>query len=342
MVSPSRIQRKSYLSSEPQMSYESSIGWRYVYKKAKARGTVFALFWLTLVGTGVLSLFLWVLTKQPTPVLIVAFVAAAVATVVFGLLSVFSVFTTVSVFGVVLGVAALTATLSVTSGFQSAFQDKVLGVNAHVLVTKPTTDFSNYAEVEKIALATDGVLAVQPFVFVEMLVTRGKGELSGIAMKGVDPDRVGTVLDLPQHILDGGSIDVLKEHVAGRPPPIVIGRELALRLHGKVGDEVTLVLPNLTVEDLKRDAPMAHPPKTRKFTVRAIFYSGFDEYDRRLVYIDIKEAQDFLGQGDVVMGVEMKVRDVSRARDIVARELDRVLDERLPHSDFEVTRLARC
>jgi lipoprotein-releasing system permease protein len=214
-------------------------------------------------------------------------------------------------------VSSLTIVLSITSGFQSQFQNKVLGVNAHVLVMKSTQDFKNYRDVEETALAMKpDVVAVQPFLFVEMLITRGKGEIAGVAMKGVDPERIGTVLDLPEHMTDG-TIDVLKEHVPGQPAPVIIGKELAHKLKAHVGDVVTLVLPNLSFSGSSGE----RAPKTRKFVVGGIFYSGFDEYDRRLVYVDIKEAQDLLGQGDIVMGVEMRLSDVNRARE-VAKALD--------------------
>ena len=49
-------------------------------------------------------------------------------------------FTSVSVLGVALGVAALTIVLAVTTGFQQQFRDKVLGVNAHVIVLKIAGD----------------------------------------------------------------------------------------------------------------------------------------------------------------------------------------------------------
>ena len=47
-----------------------------------------------------------------------------------------SMITLISIFGVALGVAALLAVLSITTGFEKAFRDRVLGVNAHVLVLK--------------------------------------------------------------------------------------------------------------------------------------------------------------------------------------------------------------
>ena len=47
-----------------------------------------------------------------------------------------SVISVIAISGVALGVAALLAVMSITAGFQREFRDKVLGVNAHVLVLK--------------------------------------------------------------------------------------------------------------------------------------------------------------------------------------------------------------
>jgi lipoprotein-releasing system permease protein len=262
---------------------------------------------------------LWFFGVQPAGLALLVLVAGTMATVLFALLHFFSVFTTVSVLGVVLGVAALTVVLAVTSGFQQQFREKVLGVNAHVLVMKNTNDFADYREKEAIARSIDpDVLAVQPFVFVEMQVTRGKGEVAGVAIKGIEPDRVRGVLDLHKHMVQG-SVDALSERPAdGAPPPIVMGQELARRLNVKMGDEVTVVSP-LSHIDVNRWTPTGKPPKTKRFKVAGIFYAGFDEYDRRLMYINLREAQDLLEQGDVVMGIEMRVRDVSRADEIAAK-----------------------
>src|SRR5262249_214117 len=155
------------------------------------------------------------------------------------------------------------------------------------------------------------VIAVQPFIFAEMLVTRGKGQLSGVAIKGVDPTLVGGVLDLKQHMLEG-SVDSLaaertSESGAGVPPPIIMGKELAHNLKAKLGDDVTVVVP-LSNIDFDTWRAKSSAPRTRKFRVTGIFYSGFDEYDRRLMYTSLADTQELVGRGDQVMGVEMKVK----------------------------------
>jgi lipoprotein-releasing system permease protein len=211
----------------------------------------------------------------------------------------------------------------VTSGFQKEFRDKVLGVNAHVIVLKSQSTFAEYRDVMKTAMEIDpDVIAVQPFIFAEMLVTRGKGQLSGVAIKGIDPARTRNVLDVEKHMIEG-SVDELGKSTPGLPPPIIMGTELAHKLKAKVGDDVTVVVP-LSNIDIETWRAKSSGPRMRRFRVKGIFYVGFDEYDRRLMYASLKDVQELAGRGDQVMGVEMKVKDLDRSKEI-ARNLEEAL-----------------
>src|SRR5205814_2409152 len=96
-----------------------------------------------------------------------------------------SISTALAIGGVLLGVAALTIVMSVTGGFQEQFRDKVLGVNAHVLVLKYSTDFREYREVmEKVAKAP-GVIGVGPFIINPMMVSHGDKTATGVDRKSV-------------------------------------------------------------------------------------------------------------------------------------------------------------
>jgi lipoprotein-releasing system permease protein len=337
------------------VKYELKIGWRYLY--GGKRNKLMQL--LALGGLGVVAIggVMLMLSDGASPVGVLTLIAGMIFAAVCFLLSVFSVFTSVSVLGVVFGVAALTVILAVTTGFQKQFRDKVLGVNAHVIVLKSQSTFAEYHDVMKTAREIDpDVLAVQPFIFAEMLATRGKGALSGVAIKGIDPKLVRGVLDLDKHMIEGtvdsllveacppgelhgappgapagapaGAITKPAASAPGKPPcmeepPIIMGKELARKLKAKVGDTVTVVVP-LSNIDFDTWRAKSSAPKTRKFTVTGIFYSGFDEYDRRLMYTSLADTQEILGQGDRVMGVELKVKDVDRAEEI-ARNLEKAL-----------------
>lgn len=317
------------------MKYELKVGWRYLY--GGKRDKVMLLL-AGIAGLGVvLGSVTLALSHGASPFGVLTLVLSLISVAVFLLMSVFSVFTSVSVLGVVFGVAALTVVLAVTTGFQKQFRDKVLGVNAHVIVLKAQATFAEYRDVMKTAKEIDrDVLAVQPFIFAEMLATRGKGQLSGVAIKGIDPKLVRGVLDLDKHMIEG-TVDslALEACPAGAPeqplakatclkdPAIIMGKELAHKLKAKLGDKVTVVVP-LSNVDVETWRVKASAPHTRKFTVTGIFYSGFDEYDRRLMYTSLADAQELAGRGDQVMGVELKVKDVDRAAEI-ARNLEKAL-----------------
>ena len=310
------------------MRYEIKIGWRYLYggkhdrlMVALSGGSLV----VSLVGLVIL------LASSGSSAGVLMFVLGLISAAVFGLLSIFSVFTSVSVLGVALGVAALTTVLAVTTGFEQQFRDKVLGVNAHVIVLKSQATFAEYRDVMKTAQEIDeDVIAVQPFIFAEMLVTRGKGQLSGVAIKGIDPSLVGGVLDLKQHMSEGSVESLAAEPQAGVPPPIIMGKELAHKLKAQVGDDVTVVVP-LSNIDFDTWRAKSSAPRTRRFRVTGIFYSGFDEYDRRLMYTSLADTQELVGRGDQVMGVEMKVKDVDRAEEIADR-----LEEKLGGPPYQV------
>jgi lipoprotein-releasing system permease protein len=329
--------------------YESTVGWRNLY--SGKRDNVMLLMMAVSAATACGGLAMIFSADGASPIGVITLVIGLLFTVVFALLSFFSVFVSVSVLGVVLGVAALTTVLAVTTGFEQQFREKVLGVNAHVIIMKSSQDFKEYRDVMARAQAIDpDVIAVQPFIFAEMLVTRGKGELSGVAIKGVDPDRVTQVLDIEKHMMPGkGSVDSLKNDPGPDGlPPILMGKELAAKLKCDVGDDVTVVVP-LSNLDLETMRAKSSAPRTKKFRVTGIFYSGFDEYDRRLMYTPLKEAQALLGHEDIVMGVELKIRDVDRA-DEIARKLGKELGEppyqvqdwyELNHNLFDALRLQK-
>jgi len=56
-------------------------------------------------------------------------------------------------------------------------------------------------------------------------------------------------------------------------------------------------------------------PKSRPFRVAGIFYSGMYEYDSKMVYIRLEDAQSFFGVKGVT-GLELKVSDIDDARRI--------------------------
>jgi len=72
-------------------------------------------------------------------------------------------------------------------------------------------------------------------------------------------------------------------------------------------------------------------PIAKSFRVISVFEAGFDQYDSKLVYTDLYEAQAFYEYGDSVTGVEMKVADIDDAH-AIARKIDVLLDNGIYHT----------
>ncbi|WP_164019351.1 ABC transporter permease [Pyxidicoccus trucidator] len=260
--------------------------------------------------------------------------------------------TALSVGGVGVGVMALIIVLSVMSGFEADLQQKILGTNAHAVVSKYAGELPEYPKVmESIRSRVPGVVGQTPFIINQVMIA-SEGNVDGVIIKGIDPETVGSVTDLPDYLLGGQKLEILytpekilhrglpeDEEPAspaggsgaegveeddiirrtGKPakppvlPGIVIGRELAASLRVVVGDRVNVVSPLGT--ELGPSGPI---PKSRAFRVAAIFYSGMYEYDSKFVYILLKEAQNFFEvQG--ASGIELKVADIDDARRIAGQ-----------------------
>ncbi|MCK6589143.1 MAG: ABC transporter permease, partial [Polyangiaceae bacterium] len=93
-----------------------------------------------------------------------------------------SVGTAFAILGVALGVAALATVMSVTGGFQAQFREKVLGVNAHVLVLKYSTDFREYRSIMEQVSKMPGVVATAPFSINPMMLTHGDATATGVLL----------------------------------------------------------------------------------------------------------------------------------------------------------------
>jgi lipoprotein-releasing system permease protein len=127
-------------------------------------------------------------------------------------------------------------------------------------------------------------------------------------------------------------------------PGIVIGGTLAKNLGAKLGDCLQVTSP--TIGFVYSRGAM-HAPVAKQFRVIAVFEAGFDQYDSKLVYTDLYEAQAFYDSGDSVTGVEMKVADIDQARAVKKLVEDKLVSgiyhtmdwEELNHGLFTALRI---
>ena len=228
--------------------------------------------------------------------------------------------TLISIIGVTIGVAALIATLGIMTGFKEDLQAKILGTNSHIIVTTRTGEpIKDYATLTDKVAAVPEVVAATPFIFKQVLLTSESGS-HGVVLRGVDVRREPTVTEIAK-TLRAGRLEELDQPPGAPPlllPGIIIGKELALRLGVFMGDRLNVVSPVGPISAL------GLIPKVRSYRVVGVFESGMYEYDSSLVYVSIKQAQEFFNMGDTVTGIEVKVADIFAA-DRIAQAIEHAI-----------------
>jgi len=214
-----------------------------------------------------------------------------------------SVNTLISVGGVAVGVMALLVVLSVMSGFHVDLQRKILGISAHVVVLDYRGKISGYDEALKKIQEEKDVASASPFVLGQVMISYGK-KAHGVFLRGIYPELESKTTEIFNYIKDGNIKDLSPKNGI---PGIILGRELANSLGVFIGDTIHIVSPFGEI------GPLGMLPKVKPFRVVATFEVGMFEYDSNLALCDMQSAQEFLGMGRDITGIEIKVKDIYKA-----------------------------
>jgi len=224
--------------------------------------------------------------------------------------------------GVVVGVMALVVALSFASGFERALRDKIIGVNAHLLLLRFDGAVTEVAEVERKIRQIPDVAEAMPFTYHQAMI-RSPASATGTVVRGVPP---GALVDLagPNLRFPCGGVEALAEGTgAGKAatdglPSILLGRAQAESLEVTCGDKVDLI--SIPVETSWSDTPKG---TLKSYRVAGIFEVGMYEYDASLALVALSEAQEVFGMGEGVTGFEVLLADIG-ATERAAAEFERV------------------
>ena len=209
------------------LGYESAIGLRIIRAERVPRGARLAFFACLLVAVGGL---LALNVGLHSLALVIAVAAASFLGLLLLLVQYSSIFGTTSIVGVVLGVAALIVVQSVATGFQHEFERRVLGVYAHINVTR-SSGMTEYRRFEAWLRTEPGVQGASPFVYYAMMLAPfdpqgGRTDdlrLASVLVKGIEPATAAEVIDLPAHLQRGSGraipLEVLRSDFELMPVP---------------------------------------------------------------------------------------------------------------------------
>ena len=222
--------------------------------------------------------------------------------------------TLLAIVGVASGVATLVIALAMNTGFRITLQDRLLGVTAHVSISRPGSEaLNNYNELAERLSHVPGVKAVAPAIYITVLLSSG-GRAHGVVVKGIDPALEPKRNEALQRVV-AGSADFAPD--ANRFDSVVVGKMLADDLKLRPNDYVTLTSP------AGHMTPFGMIPRSQRFRISGIFDSGFYDYDANWSFVTLRAAQNLAGVGDVASVLEFRIADVDRAEGLgeqLARE----------------------
>ena len=209
--------------------------------------------------------------------------------------------------GIAIAVAVLIVVLSVVNGFERELKDRLLAMSAHASVEDPDGKLADWHSWVERAEQDGDVVAAAPFVNGQGLLLFEE-QLSGAEFRGIDPGLEESVSGVGDIMVEG-SIDSLQPGDFN----IVLGIELANALRVKPGDKLTVTLAEGMV------TPAGIVPRIKRFTVSGIYRVGMFEFDRRLAFMNLTDAQKLFRLRENVTGVRLAVTDIFDAAQIVRR-----------------------
>lgn len=208
--------------------------------------------------------------------------------------------------GLVLGVAALVASMAVMSGFENTLKTAMAEVSGHIQVVKRSRFPDDWKELEERIRKTEPTLVSSTrFVFIEAVLAH-KGQISGVLIQGVDTERVNEVLNFKRRIMSGS--DNLSE--ASDIPLALLGKNLAQKMDLKVGDTFRVVVPVADSVD-----PSKFQRRVGTFKTQGILDLGKHDWNERFILADLKATQTLADIGDRYSGLILRLEDVDHARE---------------------------
>ena len=205
-----------------------------------------------------------------------------------------------SMLGIGMGVMVLITVLSVMNGFDAEIHKRFFGMAPEITINTQDGKLRNWQALALSLQKTKGIKAIAPFVGTQGLLTHD-GQVLPIVLTGILPEQEEPISHLQKKLLLGSMTDL--NHFG-----ILLGKGLAESLGVSLGDKVTIMIPEATV------TPAGMIPRFKRFSVTGVFSAGTGfNFDTKLAFINLFDAQKLLQLGDDVTGLKIKIDNIYQA-----------------------------
>lgn len=215
----------------------------------------------------------------------------------------------ISLAGLVLGVACLTVSMAVMSGFERTLRESLSDVTGHIQIFRYRVQGEDGLKfLERVKGLEPNIVGATRFLSAEGVLAHS-GRIQGVFMQGLDEDQAWSVLNLHSR-LQSGSLEMSSKVSAESPHPrVLIGKGVAAIFSLKPGDIFRLLVPLPNEFD-----PQEFKRKVEIFQVAGIVEMGKFEYDQRMIIMPIRSLQRLVDVGDRDSGLILRLKNGLEAR----------------------------
>ncbi len=220
----------------------------------------------------------------------------------------------IGITGIALGVAVMIITMAVVTGFQQQITQKIITFSSHLQISdyeqnksdepSPITFETDF--LQKIS-STENVKHIQPFA-TKNGILKTKTENEGIVLKGISDDFDWSYLK--PYITEGSILNFKKESAS---TDMFVSKALATKLHIKLNQKLSvyfLTKKKLADTTMSGENYVDYEFRSRVFIVKGIFNTGFSDFDKNLVFVDLKQLQNLnYWKPNQVAGYEVYLKD---------------------------------
>jgi lipoprotein-releasing system permease protein len=231
-----------------------------------------------------------------------------------------------SMIGVALGVMALITVISVMNGFEKELKDRILGMASHAVIEE-LNGLKDWQLVINNIKDHPEIVGAAPYFHAEGMLTKDK-IVNGVIIRGILPHEETNVAIVAEKMIAGDLNDLKSTEFN-----VILGAELVRKLNLKIGDKVTLVVPQANF------TPAGILPRLKRFTLIGIFEVGMHEFDAGLALIHMDDALRLFRKSNPT-GIRLKTNNILKAPTIsreIASQLSSkywVIDWTQRHSNF--------
>ncbi len=240
-----------------------------------------------------------------------------------------SIITLICIAGVMLGVAVLVIVLSVMTGFDLQFRERLIGTKAHLQIEQ-RRPMGDWRKVHNLVTHLPAVRGAAPYINTQVLLktqlSNGETHTFGALVRGIQPELESRINKVTNAVIEG--------EFRLTPRSLLVGYVLADNYHLRPGDRISVYSPraferleaSLDRAKTSKNGELDELPLAEDYKIRGLFDLGLNDLNVGVVLTSLEDAQDLAGYGDTIQGLSVMLTDASPENTaLTQKELQRQL-----------------